>query len=137
MTRQQQWAKEALKRVENQIERATESKYRTLCVKMPSLLKQSGLVQSLAFMRARSGDEGKAFCNDLAEVYGISKKDEKSAGAVLQDRAQIAALPEYLILSRDLIEVSIWFRRFAQSELKEEDDVSGESTDGAPHADPA
>ena len=32
-------------------------------------------------------------------------------------QAQQAALAAYLVLSRDLIDISVWFRRFAQSEL--------------------
>ena len=129
MTRQQQWAKEALKRVENQKERATESKYRRLCMKLPSLLKQSGLVQSLAFMRARD-EIGKQFCDELAQVYGVQKEGEQSAGEVLQKRAQRAELNEYLVLSRDLIAVSVWFRRFAQAELRDSDGSSTDSTGG-------
>ena len=120
MTRQQRWAKLALERVRDYQGKDSESKYRTLCMKMPSLLKQSGLVQSLAFMRARD-DIGKVFCDELATTYGLLATNDKSAGEVLQDQAQNAELPVYLVLSRDLIEVSVWFRRFAQSELKEVD----------------
>ncbi len=120
MTRQQRWAKLALERVRDYQGKDSESKYRTLCMKMPSLLKQSGLVQSLAFMRARD-DIGKVFCDELATTYGLLATNDKSAGEVLQDQAQNAELPVYLVLSRDLIEVSVWFRRFAQSELNEVD----------------
>ena len=121
MTRQQRWAKLALERVRDHKGKGSESKYRTLCLKMPALLKQSGLVQSLAFMRSRSGQESKMFCDELATTYGLLATNDKSAGEVLQDQAQNAELPVYLVLSRDLIEVSVWFRRFAQSELKEVD----------------
>lgn len=129
MTRQQQWAKEALKRVENQKGKATESKYKTLCMKLPSLLKHSGLVQSLAFMRARD-EIGKQFCDELAQVYGVPKEGEQSAGEVLQKRAQRAELNEYLVLSRDLIAVSVWFRRFAQAELRDSDGTPTDSAGG-------
>ncbi len=133
MTRQQKWAHEALKRVQkHQGAEASESKYRTLCLKMPSLLKQSGLVQSLAFIRARD-EIGKTFCDELAEVYGVKVASGKTAGTCLQDRAQEVALSEYLILSRDLIEVSVWFRRFAQADLKDPDATAGQRT-GDDHA---
>lgn len=130
MSRQQKWAKEALTRVsqhkaKTKEEQKKESKYRTLCLKMPALLKQSGLVQSLAFMRARD-EIGKVFCDELAEVYEVQKKDKKSAGEVLQDKAQNAErLDQYLVLSRDLIDISVWFRRFAQSELADDDKLPG------------
>lgn len=129
MTRQQQWAKETLKRVGNQKGKATESKYRTLCMKLPSLLKQSGILQSLAFMRARD-EIGKQFCDELAQVYGVPKEGEQSAGEVLQKRAQRAELNEYLVLSRDLIAVSVWFRRFAQAELRDSDGTPTDSAGG-------
>lgn len=134
MTRQQKWAHEALKRVQkHQGAEASESKYRTLCLKMPSLLKQSGLVQSMAFIRARD-EIGKTFCDELAEVYGASLADGKGrTGEELQQQAQTAQLSAYLILSRDLIEVSVWFRRFAQSELKDASEKSVEDQ-GATHA---
>lgn len=141
MTRQQRWAKEALERVKRhkaktKDEAAKESKYRTLCLKMPALLKQSGVVQSLAFMRARSGDDGKKFCDELAEVYGVTPTQGKSASETLQEQAQSASLPAYLVLSRDLIEISVWFRRFAQSELNETEEELQQPT-GEVHASPA
>ncbi len=130
MTRQQRWAKLALERVRDHQGKDSESKYRTLCLKMPSLLKQSGLVQSLAFMRARD-EIGKVFCDELAEVYEVQKKDKKSAGEVLQDQAQHAErLDQYLVLSRDLIDISVWFRRFAQSELADDDKLPGGADEG-------
>lgn len=122
MTRQQKWAKESFERVSRFKESSEEDrdKYRTLCLKMPALLKQSGLVQALAFIRARSGEVGKRFCNDLASAYGVGTGEE-TRGQVLQEQAQKAPLPAYLALSRDLIDVSVWFRRFAQSELAKKD----------------
>ena len=130
MSRQQKWAKEALTRVsqhkaKTKEEQKKESKYKTLCMKMPSLLKQSGLVQSLAFMRARD-EIGKVFCDELATTYGLAATSDKSAGEVLQDQAQHAErLDQYLVLSRDLIDISVWFRRFAQSELADDDKLPG------------
>jgi CRISPR/Cas system CMR-associated protein Cmr5 small subunit len=124
MTRQQRWAKLALERVRDHKGMASESKYKTLCMKMPSLLKQSGLVQSLAFMRSR--EEGKKFCDELATTYGLLATNDKRAGEVLQDKAQNAErLDQYLVLSRDLIDISVWFRRFAQSELADDDKLPG------------
>jgi len=131
MSRQQKWAEEALKRVSKHKGTDSESKYRTLCLKMPALLKQSGLVQSLAFIRARSGPDGKRFCDELAEVYKAQKADEENAGEVLQKEAQKALLPAYLVLSRDLIDVSVWFRRFAQAELRESEEKSDKPIGGA------
>jgi CRISPR type III-B/RAMP module-associated protein Cmr5 len=101
VTRHQHWSAEALKRVSAKKDQSDEGKYRTLCMKMPGLIKQAGLVQALVFMKSRE--------KDLASVHGA--KD------LLHD-AQTAELAPYLALTSDLSQISIWFRRFAQIELK-------------------
>ena len=117
MTRQQRWAKGAFERVQSVSSKGSEhaAKYRTHCMKMPVLLKQSGLVQAVAFLRSRRGDEAASdYCNHLAQVYG----GEKCDGKALQEAAHGEGnLGRYLALCRDVVAVSVWFRRFAQSEL--------------------
>ena len=114
MTRQQRWAKEACARVSARVATQDVRDYRTLCMKMPVLIMQSGLVQAVAFVRSR-GTLGKAFSDDLAAVYGIT---EPNPGQALMEKAQGAnELTTYLALTRDFIDVSAWLRRFAQSEL--------------------
>ncbi len=128
MTRQQRWARKALACVSKQKGPTGQKKapagseeYRTLCMKMPILLQQSGLVQALAFVRSRSESGGvrvgQVFSDDLAQVYEVEAANDADAGLRLLKDAQQAALPAYLAMTRDLIEVSLWFRRFAQSEL--------------------
>ena len=118
MTRQQKWAAGALERVGRYCKKGQgEREYRTLCMKMPVLVKQSGLVQALAFVRARS-ELGRAFCADVACVYGLPEAGQQDAGRRLTKQAQDAPLPNYLALTRDLTAIAMWFRRFAQSELK-------------------
>jgi CRISPR-associated protein Cmr5 len=123
MTRQQKWAAGALARVLAQKDTPNAGVYRTLCLKMPILIKQSGLVQALAFMWSRDKEDadmgtqapGKTFCKDLAEVYGIS--DSEAGRTLLQSAQQAGDLASYLLMTRELIDISVWFRRFAQSEL--------------------
>ncbi|MBU1432662.1 type III-B CRISPR module-associated protein Cmr5 [Myxococcota bacterium] len=110
MTRQQQWSLGAHQAVLSFKGSPLESKLNTHCQKSPSLFQQSGVVQTLAFLESR-GEHGVTFCNALAQVY--KGKDIKQ---LLED-AQKAKLPDYLAMSRDLIEVAAWFRRFAQIEL--------------------
>jgi CRISPR/Cas system CMR-associated protein Cmr5 small subunit len=114
MTRQQKWAKEAYARVSARVGTSDVRDYRTLCMKMPVLIMQSGLVQAVAFMRSR-GELGKDFSGDLARVYGITAADP---GKDLMEKAQGAdELTLYLALTRDILDASTWLRRFAQSEL--------------------
>jgi hypothetical protein len=71
------------------------------------------------------------FCDELATTYGLLATNDKRAGEVLQDQAQNAErLDQYLVLSRDLIDISVWFRRFAQSELADDDKLPGGADEG-------
>jgi hypothetical protein len=76
------------------------------------LIKQSGALQATAFLRRNAT----GFVDDLASVC----RDGLSGEALIRELS-CASLPDYLALSRDLIDVAVWFRRFAQSELKAEE----------------
>lgn len=126
MMRQQKWSSEALKEIQTviNIKKADEQKkYKTHCKKTAGLIQRSGLIQTLCFLRARLGKEmGDYFCDDLAKVYGYND------GPQLVSVAQKAELPEYLAMTRDCIEIAIWFRRFSQIEMAHiEDENNGDS----------
>ena len=118
-TRQQRWAAHSYASVHAHAKDALgdEKKYATLCMKAPSLLRQSGLVQALAFIRARNPEAGVRFVNDLARAL-----EDRLSGQELVTRAAGADLPGYLAMSRDVIAIAIWFRRFAQTELASSDE---------------
>lgn len=121
MTRQQHWATYALQRVKehrqghNGVTARQEKQYARDCMRTPSLIKQSGALQAIAFLRRK--DDERAFADNLASVYRNGMNSE----TLLRDLAR-APLAEYLVLTRDLIDVAVWFRRFAQSELHEEEE---------------
>ncbi|MDY0061459.1 MAG: type III-B CRISPR module-associated protein Cmr5 [Myxococcota bacterium] len=116
MTRQQKWAHGAFQKVlEQKDSPKTRAGYRTLALKMPVLVQQSGASQALAFIWSRGeGEPERKYLEDLAAVYGAPSPK------ALLERAQGASLAEYMAFSRDLITLGIWFRRFAQSELPKE-----------------
>jgi CRISPR/Cas system CMR-associated protein Cmr5 small subunit len=111
VTRQQEWAKAAFKAVALVKTSKDAEHYRTLCMNTPYLIKQSGLVQAVAFL-LRDQKKNGAFVDDLAKA--LAKPDRAS----LQRDAQEFGLAQYMGLTRDAIAVAVWFRRFAQSELK-------------------
>lgn len=113
MTRQQTWSKSALTAVEGWAKDANKAKFKTLCMKMPALIGQSGLVQAVVFMQARSGTEGRRFVEALATTY-LGKSD-KDIGTTFLKSVQEAELPAYLAMSRDVIAIATWYQRFAQS----------------------
>jgi len=81
-------------------------KYRTFCKKGPTLLQQSGVMQTVAFCLSRDDAGAKHWVADLAELLGKSD---------LAQVAREAPLAQYLALSRDAIEAATWLRRFAMS----------------------
>lgn len=120
-SRQRKWAHEAYQQVVNYRGHELEKKIRTLCMKAPSLIHQSGLAQAVVFLRAREGKVGQNFVDMLASVLRQTRGDMKD-GAQLQTRAlSIADLNEYMALTQDVSDVAAWLRRFAQIELKQEE----------------
>lgn len=119
--RQQDWSLKAHKLV-GDVDSKTRSEYRTVAMKGPVLLQQSGVMQTLAFFLSRRDPAGRDWCRHLAEIHGA-----KDAKALLR-KAQHADMPDYLRLSRDLIDISIWLRRFAQIILEPSDEPGAGQT---------
>lgn len=114
MSRQQKWAQAAFEAVSRQAKnKADEKKYGTYCMKLPSLLLQSGLVQTTAYLRSR-GERAADLLDDVARVLD----GDKTSGKDLDAKARTASVADYLRLSRDALHVATWFRRFAQTELE-------------------
>ena len=115
MTRQQRWSREAFQRVGRVSGTAMAPRYNSLARKAPTLIQSAGLMQAITFMISRGG-EGKAYVDDLAGTFDASWSHRN-----LRSRAESAPLQEYLALTRDLIHIGVWFRRYAQIELGEEE----------------
>ena len=110
LTREQRWASRALERIQQAKESQNADAYKALVMKLPVLLMQSGLVQALVFVQSRD-KVGPQMLRDLAAVHGSTD------GNTLLKNARSAEVPEYLALSRELVGVATWLRRFAQIEL--------------------
>lgn len=112
ITRQQRWSRSAHDEVQGFAkDEKQKGKLKTYCMKMPALIQRSGTVQALAFVISR-GKEGERFANQLAKTY------DGTDGRRLLTRAQEGdKLTDYLALTRDLLEIAAWYRRFAQIEL--------------------
>lgn len=117
-TRQQKWAVDTHAEVLNWKTRtADRAKYKTWCRRSASLLQQSGLVQTLAFMKAKRDDGAGTVGDAMARVlYGDKTKTLDS----LFNEAKEEETPRYMALTRDLTAVCVWFRRFAEIEIPEE-----------------
>jgi CRISPR-associated protein Cmr5 len=127
MTRQQRWANATYGRIAIQAKNDDQSparrKYTTLCMRFPTLLMQSGLVQALAFVNRKQ--ETQLFLDDFSAVLGQDR------GGLTRDQllrlSREEGLASYMALTRDALAIAVWFRRFAQSELKGDDVLTEES----------
>lgn len=136
--RQHRWARVALARVSvaATLDEKARNEYRSLCRNLPVLLRRSGIAQSLTFLESRSGERGDRVLHDLASVYGIPAKQ-------LVDRAvNIEKISEYLVMSRDLLAIAGWMRRFADAVLPSPSTDAGtaqspEDVTGAPTSPPS
>lgn len=99
---------------------------------LPTMISTCGLTQALAFVLSRGKDGHKNLLNDLALVLGFQEKRtaqgkiDKTPGQVFWCEAIQADLPDYMLLSQRSIEALLWFKRFAQSELKIENGAERE-----------
>jgi CRISPR-associated protein Cmr5 len=111
MTRQQQWAHRAFEKVSAARMQDTVGKYKTMCMRFPSLLVQSGLVQALHFLSRDHANWG-AYLTDLASVVGTDAQQ-------LLRQSRTVETTEYMALGREVRGAALWMRRLAQSELAE------------------
>lgn len=116
-------AAKALTSVQSMRQSAQKAKFKTLCMRAPSILRRSGLAQTLVFLasRERQTKTGLKFCDYVAETMGIENQD------VLRNKAlrQATELGEYMHLTARAETAMLWIRKMAQIEMVdiEEEDL--------------
>lgn len=118
-TRDQKYAVNVFEKVSQIKDQGAFSKsYGAMAHKLPVLIRTAGLVQALSFVDAHSKDSQKQGKNpqkqllqDLAATIG--QPDEAS----LLKRAREADISEYMLLTRQVQDALLWYKRFAQSVL--------------------
>ena len=91
--------------------------YNSLCRKLPSLLQQCGLCQTVAFLQAK-GAKG-AHARVLADLAEVVLDSTQNADTTLAQKARSAELREYQWLTRNTLQCSNWFKRYAEALLGE------------------
>lgn len=107
-------------------------KYATMAHRLPVLIHTAGLTQALAFVEAKSQNEPawEAYFNHVAEAL------EKADGNTLFLESQTAELEEYILLTKRVNDVVVWYKRFAESVLKiDASQADSESTGSASEGD--
>ncbi|MBS3967036.1 MAG: type III-B CRISPR module-associated protein Cmr5 [Truepera sp.] len=112
MTREQRRAKSTFERVSQHQgkEKTWRDQYGGMAHKIPVLVRQAGLAQTLAFVESRGKDPHRMLLADLAKTVELSKD-------ALLKQSREAPLGEYLRLTREVLAVAQWYKRFAQSVL--------------------
>lgn len=111
MNRSQQMATRALERVQA-VQAAQRAEYKSLAMKAPVLVHQSGLVQALVFIQSR-GAVGVTLLNDLAQIL----TGNAGQGVAFTNEARNLELSAYLVRTHEVIQALTWLRRFVQIEM--------------------
>lgn len=145
-TREQRFARAALYRVEQVVERRDPTfanLYGGLSHKIPVLILSSGLAQALSFMYARGPVQAKGtkpsvpgatsahhqLLMDLAWVLAVAEGEFPADPArtlplpapdALLRKVQEASLTDYMRMTRLTVQALVWFKRYAQSVLEVE-----------------
>lgn len=108
-TREQEWAQSAYDKVHNrqQKDRSWQDKYISQARGFSQLVKTSGLAQAIAFVASRGEEAQRAFLHDVAGTLGYESVED------LEKRAREAPLSEYIRLTRQVLGVAQWYRRYA------------------------
>lgn len=122
VTREQFYAKAVFDKIKPLMDRseADKKKYGSLAHKLPVLIRTAGLAQALAFVQARNDEKSpqRQLLRDLADV--LRKNKVLAQDADLVERSRVAPFDEYMRLTEASLQALLWFKRFAQSELKVE-----------------
>jgi CRISPR-associated protein Cmr5 len=100
-------------------------KYGSLALAAPTLIRTAGFVQALAFYEAKGGAKGNKHHLELIKNWTRELRDLK---VIPEDKESLreyatsdsCGLVEYMRLTREVLALSQWHRRFAQSVLKAE-----------------
>lgn len=125
---QREIALEAHKAVIAMRDHKDKAKLKTLCMKMPGLMCQSGLAQTIVFIRSRDRNDlehGTVYLKQLIRVLG-DKAPRPSGGRdaieTLQEKALSLGVVDYIALTAEVQRAMEWMRRFAQIEMQKIDE---------------
>lgn len=90
-------------------------KYKSLCKRAGSLVRNSGLMQTVAFFEARAGKDD--HYRDLRDHLDAEIKDLhiNTGAASLLDFVRTRPLPQYMYLTREVLHLLNWHKRLADA----------------------
>lgn len=110
-TRDQEYAISAYERVSIVSKNKNYETYGAMAHKLPILIRKAGLAQALSFVEAKATDK---------PVYSSLLADLKATVGRSQNLATLARsveLEDYMLLTKQVMDALLWYKRFAQSIL--------------------
>lgn len=126
VTRNQQRAQAAYDRIKGAEDRKEKWRddYGRQCMRLPSLIQQCGLCQTVAFFEAKGASKDakeksaakiafEAVLNDLSDIMGQGPNGKK-----LGEKIRSAPVIEYQFLTREALACAEWMQRYSEAILK-------------------
>jgi CRISPR-associated protein Cmr5 len=117
-TLEQERAKHAWDCVQEVKDKPFAGDYRTIAVKVPSLIVTNGLGQTLAFLKAKGkgepGNEHEVLYRHLADWVG---RKVNADGDLLNWLVNTATSQQYRLATMEALALLQWLKRFAEAEL--------------------
>lgn len=123
-SKSQKFAKVVFPNVQEAAKEDNAAKYKTLCKKSGSLIRNSGLMQTLAFFRAKKQRTGE---EHHGVFYKHLQKELLALGILpggtssLFDYVYECSVPEYMYLTREVLHLMNWHKRLAETLIIKED----------------
>lgn len=114
-TRDQKYALSAFERVSiiSKKEKQFYETYGAMAHKLPILIRKAGLAQALSFVEAKAKAKDKAaYSSLLADLKATVGRNENLAAL-----ARSVELTDYILLTKQVMDALLWYKRFAQSVL--------------------
>ncbi|MDO5675370.1 MAG: type III-B CRISPR module-associated protein Cmr5 [bacterium] len=87
--------------------------YKSLSKKAGSLVRNSGLIQTLAFLRARDQEHHQTLLQHLEQE--LQQMNLLPHDATLYDTVLSAEVPQYMVLTREILLLLNWHKRLAET----------------------
>lgn len=121
-TKEQERARQAWADISEVNGQPCEGKYGSLARKFPVLVLTNGLGHSLAFLRAKGKDHHKALYRHFStwvtwEIYDARPGTNDLLERIIEDGSDT-----YRRATTEALAFAVWIKRFAEAELREEED---------------
>ncbi|NDY71656.1 type III-B CRISPR module-associated protein Cmr5 [Desulfobacter hydrogenophilus] len=123
-TNDQRYSNEVFQTVQAMVEDQQAGKYKTICKKAGSLVRNLGLMQALAFMKARGQRDSEVHHHTLLDHL---RTELINLGCIpagttdLPDHIRTVSLSSYMIHTRQVLLLLNWHKRLADTLISQEE----------------